>query len=345
MPAGTAPPVTGPSRPPRRPPPDPAHVPAARCARALRAPSRLVAEHGADAVEHQPRCLLDRERDRSHGRRPQSEHRTVARVERRHGPVEQRAVARAQELGERRVLDEADDLVRARVGLQLAALEVAVHLRTEFGVGLGGVLDAHQPAGDRPLAHVGIGSAGDRPAPELRTPEEGVGEGEVHPAREVRVVRRVRLRDAVSVDVLAAHPLVQLPHPLTGVRGLRGVTVRDGVDPADGAGEATERVFAVAGVVGDTCERAGVQRLHEQRPDAGEDGLLAAVHGPGGGAGPEEAGVGALFELVDPGGALGGATGERVVEAGTERVGDGWHAAIVRRAPDNEPRPADRLAA
>ncbi len=267
----------------------------------------------------------------------------MPRVERRHRPREERPVARSEQLRERRVLDEPHDLVGARRRDEFAALEVAVHLRPELGFGLRGVRHAHEVSGGRPLPYVRVGPAGDRLTPRLGTAEEGIRERQVHPAREVRVVRRVRPRHPVSVDVLTPDLLVQ-PHD-PGARVLRRgpVAVRDGVDPPDGAGEPPERVLAVARVVDHTGERTRVECLDQQRPDAREHGLPAAVDAPRRGPGAEVPGVRALLEGVDPLGTAGRAAGEGVVESGAEGVRERGHAPMFRPAPDTPPR--DRRSA
>ena len=101
--------------------------------------------------------------------------------------------------------------------------------------------------------------------------EEGVGEGHVHPAQQVGIARGVGLLDAVGV-VEAAHAAVQSADAGALAIGLRRVAEGHHGQPLSRPGEPAERVLLVARVLLHAGERRGVQGLHEECPDAADEG-------------------------------------------------------------------------
>jgi hypothetical protein len=122
----------------------------------------------------------------------------------------------------------------------------------------------HQQSRLRPFPDVRVRTARDGPAPHLVRAEERVGEGEVHPAEQLGIVRGIVPDLAGSIKIRSVHGLVEPLHaPARGKCVGRG-SVRHGVDPARSHDEPAHRVLAKVRVVVDPCEDAGVKRLHEQ---------------------------------------------------------------------------------
>ena len=269
---------------------------------------RSPAEHAPDAPEQDARAGDDRQ-----PRPAQPEQPTVLARERRHRPAEQHPVGGTHPPPERRVPDEPHHLIHSLVAAQRAVQSAAP--RSGRAARRPSAADpARRPSGRPPpirrrSRRLRRGSR--RPSARgcrgrrRRTPCAPTAAGRRRPPsrappcrRQPRYVPRTRSWN--------------LPTRADSARRARRAREGDDDDPADGAGEPAERVLAVARPVVHAGHRARVERLHEQRPDAGDDRRHAAVHGPRGRADAEVAGVVAVLDVEQPLGATVRTAGEHV---------------------------------
>ena len=216
---------------------------------------------------------------------------------RRHRPGEEDRVGRPPRQRDRRVADEVDRRQRRLAPAKVRA--VVGDLLIELGHGPRRVDDADELAGLRPFPHVRVLPTRDRATPDAVGGQEGVREGDVHPSEQVRVRGRIRL-GALGRRIGAGHAAVQAAH--AGALPVRrsGVAERHHGQPLGRAGEPAERVLLVAGVLHDAGQRAGVQGLHQQRPDPADQSGQRSVDRPRRRSRPEVALVAAVRQLPHP---------------------------------------------
>ena len=131
----------------------------------------------------------------------------------------------------------------------------------------------------------------ERDAEEVRRGQARVHERRVHPDQQRRVARLVVLsRHRVG----AAHVFVDLPHPLGRRTRRRLVAVGRGQHVRGGGGEPGRRVLAPVAVLVDPGHGKRVQRLEQQRPQAGDGPGQVGVQPPGHAARTEQAVVGGI---------------------------------------------------
>lgn len=95
-----------------------------------------------------------------------------------------------------------------------------------------------------------------------------------------------------------------------------------GGKPADGAGEATERVAAVARVAANACQATGVECLHQQCADAAYQSAEVGMDDPWGFIGKVESATAAGGDLVEPRRVAIGAATEQAAESAGEVILD-----------------------
>jgi hypothetical protein len=151
----------------------------------------------------------------------------------------------------------------------------------EFPAADGEVLGPEGPGAAGPVGDVGIGPVAAEPrgqvvADGLLGPEEGVGEGQVHPAEQGGVGGGV----GTAVVGGAADPPVHAPDPRRLPLGeFRGAEGAHG-EPARGPGEAGPGVAAVGGVPRHPGHRQRVRALPQECRDPADEGGEVAVDSP-----------------------------------------------------------------
>jgi predicted PurR-regulated permease PerM len=106
--------------------------------------------------------------------------------------------------------------------------------------------------------------------------EEAVELSEVHPFQQMRIVGGIGCaagRGPFDAPVDAAHPI-------DGSLGLRRRPERGGCEEVGGALQASPRVTAVVGVLGDSGHRQRVQRLEQQRTQSAHEHRCVGVDAP-----------------------------------------------------------------
>lgn len=224
--------------------------------------------------EHNPRRGDDGQDRATH-----TEQLSVRPRQARDSGCEQHAIGNSHRAGEGHVTQEPHYLVDALVAAELSTDEESAHPLAQFGFGLRRVLQAHETPRGRPLAHILVGTSGNRTAPTFVRAQERLGEREMHPFHETGVRRRI----GMSAGIRLIGSRDSLVHPADARRLLLRLhrrAVRDADDPAHGTGQAPYRILAVAREVVHTGHRAGMKRLDEQRPDACDEGRGSRVDRP-----------------------------------------------------------------
>ena len=153
--------------------------------------------------------------------------------------------------------------------------------------------------------------------------EEGFHEGNVDPAEKIGIGGAVVDGFAFGVLVFPLHALVHRIDAIcfSGDRGSGGEGGHG--EPANGAGEPSERVALVAGMLHHAGKAAGMESLHEKSTNAADQGGQVAVGNPRGFIGKVEAGVVARGHGGEPGRNPIRVAGEEDAEAFREDALDG----------------------